>query len=82
MIGKKILEYNSKRYRLVNPNNYQFVKNTYYGNFFDIEGEVNFYDYEPVTGSTEILSLGWEQYSGKRADIHCFLIPLKEITVK
>lgn len=82
MIGKKkILTYKGKKYRLENKDDYQFVLRLYAGSPLDIEGECRFSDYFPVEGPHEFLSLGWLSYNGKRADLHCEVVNLKDIKV-
>lgn len=61
--------YENKIYILVNKNDYQFVTHVYRGDYTMIEGEARFSDYMPKD-ETEILSLGWLSYTGKRADIN------------
>lgn len=79
-IGKvKFIEYNWKKYKLWNKNDYQYVSNLYIGTIKDIEWEVEFSDYFPVDWSKEFLSLWFEKFSWERADINPILIDLNEI---
>lgn len=82
MIGNKtMIQYQGKKYRLGNKDDYQFCLQLYVGTPFDIEGECRFSDYFPVKGSKEFLSLGWLSHTGKRADINPKIISLKQIEI-
>lgn len=81
-IGKdEIVEFEGKKYKLGNKDDYQYVLELMVGSPLDIEGECRFSDYFLIEGEKEILSLGWITQTGKRADIHCKLIDLTEIQV-
>ncbi len=79
---EKTIMYQDKLYKLGNVNDYQFVKQLYTGNPFDIEGECRFSDYFPTSGLKEFLSLGWLMRTGQRADINPVMINLKEIQIQ
>lgn len=71
MIGKsEIVEYNGKKYKLENKDDFQYVLQLYIGYPDTIEGEVNFSDYFPVDGEKEFLSLGWIVRTAQRADVN------------
>lgn len=82
MIGNVAeLEFNDKKYKLENKDDFQYTVRLFIGGPEDIEGEVKFSDYGPVDGSVEILSLGWITRTGERADINCKEIALERIQV-
>lgn len=78
---KEIISFGGKDYKLINKDDYQFVLHVFVGTPYDGESEVRFSDYIPVDGSNEILSLGWMCWSGKRADLHCKVIDISEISI-
>lgn len=77
----KDIMYRNRLYRLGNANDYQFMLQLLVGTPYDIEGEVRFSDYFPVSGPKAFLSLGWLVRTGKRADIHCNILDNNLITV-
>lgn len=83
MIGNDRLVFNGKEYRLVNKDDYQFVRQLYVGSNLEIEGECRFSDYFPIEkGKKEFFSLGWLSYNGKRADLWSELVDVHVIVVE
>lgn len=82
MIGttEKIM-YKGKEYKLVNKDDYQYVKHLFIGTIDDIEGEVKFSDYFPANNEKEFLSLGWIMKTGKRADVNPFFLEQEKIDI-
>ena len=81
MIGKPKVVFKGKTYKLDNKNDYQFCLQLYVGKpNEDIEGECSFSDYISEVGS-EMLSLGFLSYNGKRADVHVKKINLEEVEI-
>jgi hypothetical protein len=68
---------NDHTYKLVNGNDYQYVKEFYLGTILELEGEVRFSDYEDSDGN--VLSLGITVVDGKRADVLATLIEISEL---
>ena len=73
----KDLKWNGIDFRLVNGNDYQYVKELYVGDIHGIEGEVRFSDYESDDGGG--LSLGWNMYEHKRDDVYAVPLDLSEL---
>lgn len=63
---------------LVNANDYQEVREFYFGTTDQLEGEVRFSDYETADGS-QTLSLGWLAKNNQRADMKMTQLDLEQI---
>lgn len=80
-IGNKKITYKGKIYELVNKDDYQFCLKVYLGKpHTDIEGECKFSDYVSAD-ETEMFSLGWLSYDGKRADSLMKKIDLENVQI-
>jgi hypothetical protein len=80
-IGKKVIKFNRKTYKLDNKNDYQFCLRVYVGEpNKDIEGECRFSDYVSEDRE-EMFSLGWLSYNGKRADVLARKIAPEDVSV-
>lgn len=62
-----IIVIEDKTFTVVNRADYQYVTYWYRGNFGELEGEVQFSDYEDQEG--KVLSLGLNKFTGKRDDV-------------
>lgn len=73
-----VVEYNEKKYSLVN-HDYQIVLKVEFGNILELEGEVEFWDYEI---DNSVISVGIVSRDRKRADVLAEYIPLSDIKVE
>ncbi|MFC2108365.1 hypothetical protein ACFLS5_02780 [Candidatus Bipolaricaulota bacterium] len=62
------LVYQGELYSLV-EHDYQIVKELVFGSPLDVEGEVEFWDYECLSDKNRVLSLGVAVRTGKHSDI-------------
>lgn len=80
MIGKEMVEYDGRKFKLDNGDDYQFVLKHLMGvPGKDIEGEVRFSDYVGVDNEDEVLSLGWIVKTGGRADVLAVGLDISEV---
>ena len=81
MVGQKEVTYDGRLFSLENKDDYQFVKQLYYGGPLDAETECRFSDYASTDESGQTLSLGWMTHNNERADVVCTKIDLKDINI-
>lgn len=78
--NKETIEYNGKKYKLENKDDYQYVTKLHIWDITTIEWECRFSDYMPNEWN-DFLSLGWVTYTNKRADINPTLININDIEI-
>jgi hypothetical protein len=71
--------YNGKLFRCINSD-YQIVLKLYFGSPIEVEGEVEFWDYE--SNESDIISVAVSSREGKRADVVAKYIDYYQIVVE
>jgi len=75
-----IVKYNNEEYKKI-IKDYQIMVNLEFGSPIEIEGEVEFWDYECISDESKIISVGYIKRTGERADIIGKVISIDNLNI-